>query len=68
MDDGNTIDSAIDKWIYITPSSPFIVRAFEVFRDDNKMCYQLIEYWPNAGSVLMKLKAMKLNLSNGAIP
>jgi hypothetical protein len=68
VDDGNTVDSVIDKWIYITPSSPHIVRAFEVFRDDNKMCYQLIEYWPNACSVLMKLKAMKLNLSYGAIP
>ena len=67
-DDGNAVSTIIDKWIYLAPQSPYIVRTFDVFEDYKDTCYLMAEYWPNSPNLLQKLKHMELNLGFSAIP
>ena len=61
------ISKIIDSWIYVTPKSPHIVSAYEVFKD--KILYlQLTEYCDGYEDIYTKIRLSNYGLITEVIP
>ena len=46
----------LDKWIHLAPTTPHIVKAYDVLEDYNDVYLQVIEFIPNAKNLFMAIK------------
>lgn len=61
------VNSIIDPWINLVPKTPYIVNAYEVYRDYN-LFMQMTEFCDGYDNVFNRLKKANMGLLNDSIP